>query len=200
MNLALNIDSQHSSTIIDSPDNMDVVSHWLWGMALTRGKVSWKVSGLMGVLPDLLAFVPSTIYGLIYGIERVDIDQAVTSDLPVAWNIYQWTHSLMIVLVLFLAAWYVLKSRQHENPKYMAWMFVLPWFFHIILDIPGHTIDFFPTPFLHPFSDFMMDGVRWSTWWFFWPQVIILGSVWWLILKNEKAHINDESADTAALA
>jgi hypothetical protein len=179
---------------------MDVFSHWLWGMALTRGKVSWKVSGPMGVLPDLMAFVPSTIYGLIYGIDRVDVDTAVTSDLPVAWSIYQWTHSLTIVLILFLTAWYVLKSRDHENPKYMAWMFVLPWFFHILIDIPGHTIDFFPTPFLHPFSDFMFDGVRWSTWWFFWPQVIILGSVWWYILKREKAQSIEEMAETAALA
>ena len=83
---------------------MDVFSHWLWGMALTRGKVSWKVSGPMGVLPDLMAFVPSTIYGLIYGIERVEIDTAVTSDLPVAWSIYQRTQSLTIVLILLLAA------------------------------------------------------------------------------------------------
>ena len=179
---------------------MDVFSHWLWGMALTRGKVSWKVSGPMGVLPDLMAFVPSSIYGLIYGIERVEVDTAVTSDLPVAWSIYQWTHSLTIVLILFLTAWYVLKSKEHENPKYMAWMFVLPWFFHILMDIPGHTIDFFPTPFLHPFSDLMFDGVRWSTWWFFWPQVIILGSVWWYILKKEKVQSIEEIAETAALA
>lgn len=112
---------------------MDVFAHWLWSIALTRGKVSWKVSGPMGVLPDLLAFVPSAIYGLIYNIERVDVDKAVTSDLPIAWSIYQWTHSFLIVLVLFLAAWYILKSREHENPKYMAWMFVLPWFFPYII-------------------------------------------------------------------
>jgi membrane-bound metal-dependent hydrolase YbcI (DUF457 family) len=179
---------------------MDVFSHWLWGMALTRGKMSWKVSGPMSVLPDLLAFIPNTIYGLIYGISRVDIDNAVTEDMPFAWSIYQWTHSLTIVLVLFLAAWYILKSKDHENPRYMAWIFVLPWFFHILLDIPGHTIDFFPTPFLHPFSDLMLDGVRWSTWWFFWPQAIILGALWWYILKTEKAHSIEEIADTAALA
>ena len=180
--------------------DMDVFAHWLWSMALTRGKVSWKVSGPMGVLPDLLAFVPSAIYGLIYNIERVDVDKAVTSDLPIAWSIYQWTHSFLIVLVLFLAAWYILKSREHENPKYMAWMFVLPWFFHILLDIPGHSIEFFPTPFLHPFSDFMIDGVRWSVWWFFWPQVVILAYVWWNILRNERNQKKNEIAETAALA
>jgi membrane-bound metal-dependent hydrolase YbcI (DUF457 family) len=180
---------------------MDVFSHWLWGMALTRGKISWKVSGPMGVLPDLLAFVPSSIYGFIYGIPRVSIDDStVTSDLPVAWEIYQWTHSLTIVAFLYGCAYYFLKSRGHENPKYMAWIFVLPWFFHILLDIPGHTIDFFPTPFLHPFSDFMFDGVRWSTWWFFFPQVLILGYIWWRIIKSEKNQNIAAMAETDALA
>ena len=155
-------------------------------MALTRGKISWKVSGPMGVLPDLLAFVPASIYGMINGIPRTRVDaDTVTSDLPVAWEIYQWTHSLTIVAFLYGCAYYFLKSKGHENPKYVAWIFVLPWFFHILLDIPGHSIEFFPSPFLHPFSDFMFDGVRWSTWWFYFPQVALLSYIWWSILKRE---------------
>jgi len=165
---------------------MDIFSHWLWSMALTRGKISWKVSGPMGVLPDLLAFVPASIYGMINGIPRTRVDaDTVTSDLPVAWEIYQWTHSLTIVAFLYGCAYYFLKSKGHENPKYVAWIFVLPWFFHILLDIPGHSIEFFPTPFLHPFSNFMFDGVRWSSWWFYFPQVALLSYIWWSILKRE---------------
>ena len=180
---------------------MDIFSHWLWSMALTRGKVSWKVSGPMGVLPDLLAFIPATIYRMMNGNARVSVDDnTVTSDMPFAWEIYQWTHSFAIVGFLYCCGYYFFKSKGHENPKYMAWMFVLPWFFHILLDIPGHTIDFFPTPFLHPFSDLMFDGIRWSTWWFFFPQVIVLASIWWYILKNEKTQSMEEIADTAARA
>ena len=180
---------------------MDIFSHWLWGMALTRGKISWKVSGPMGVLPDLLAFIPATIYRMSNGISRVSVDEnTVTSDMPFAWEIYQWTHSFAIVGFLYCCGYYFFKSKGHENPKHMAWMFVLPWFFHILLDIPGHSIEFFPTPFLHPFSDFMLDGVRWSTWWFFFPQVVVLGGVWRYILKSEKSQSMDEIADTADLA
>jgi len=180
---------------------MDIFSHWLWGMALTRGKVSWKVSGPMGVLPDLLAFIPATIYRMSNGKSRVSVDDnTVTADMPFAWEIYQWTHSFAIVGFLYCCGYYFFKSKGHENPKHMAWMFVLPWFFHILLDIPGHSIEFFPTPFLHPFSDFMLDGVRWSTWWFFFPQVVVLGGVWWYILKSEKSQSIDEIADTADLA
>ena len=77
---------------------MDIFSHWLWGMALTRGKMSWKVSGPMSVLPDLLAFIPASIYRAVNGISRTSVDDnTVTSDMPVAWEIYQWSHSLTIV-------------------------------------------------------------------------------------------------------
>ena len=41
---------------------MDVFSHWLWGVLITRKHVNWKVAGPMSVLPDLLAFVPSFVY------------------------------------------------------------------------------------------------------------------------------------------
>ena len=182
--------------------NMDVFSHWLWGMALTRGKVSWKVSGPMGVLPDLVAFVPASILGIIQGFKRVEINnETKTSDMhPIAWDIYQWSHSLTIALLIFLTAWFILHRRGHESPKKLAWFFTVPWFAHILLDIPGHTLRFFPTPFLHPFSDLMFDGVRWSVWWFFWPQVLSLGIYWWYILKKEKNQSIEDTAETAALA
>ena len=41
---------------------MDVFSHWLWGVRITRKHVNWKVAGPMSVLPDLLAFVNSDVW------------------------------------------------------------------------------------------------------------------------------------------
>ena len=64
-------------------------SHWLWGMALTRKKISWKISGPMGVLPDLLAFVPASINRMLNGeirAERPD-ENSVTSDMPFALSL-----------------------------------------------------------------------------------------------------------------
>ena len=79
---------------------MDIFSHWLWSMAITRKKISWKISGPMGVLPDLLAFVPASIYNMVNGIPRSRVtDETVTSDMPVAWEVYQWTHSFTICLL-----------------------------------------------------------------------------------------------------
>ena len=109
-------------------------------MALTRKKVSWKVGGTMGVLPDLLAFIPASIYRMMNGIPRTSVDDStVTSDMPVAWEIYQWTHSFTFVAILYCCAYYILKSKGHENPKYMAWVFVCLGFsiyYWIFLDTP----------------------------------------------------------------
>ena len=72
---------------------MDVFSHWLWGVLITRRHVNWKVAGPMSVLPDLLAFVPSFVYSTMHGLERPTVeDTTVTSDFPaIAWDMYQYT-------------------------------------------------------------------------------------------------------------
>ena len=46
--------------------------------------------------------------------------------------------------------------------KEMVWP-MLAWPFHIILDIPFHTKDFFPVQFLWPISDIAFDGISWSS-------------------------------------
>jgi hypothetical protein len=40
------------------------------------------------------------------------------------------------------------------------------WPLHIIMDIPTHSREFFPTPFLWPISDVTFNGISWATAWF----------------------------------
>ena len=178
---------------------MDVLSHWLWGMAVTRGKVKARVAGPMGVLPDLVAFVPASIAGAISGFQKPEIDDStVTADFhPLSWEIYQWSHSVIIVTICCLLTWLYLEKK--GTPKLMQDLFLstytpgkqalllwTPWFFHILTDIPSHTLKFFPTPVFHPFSDLMFDGVRWSTPWFWFTNATLLAATWILILYKEK--------------
>ena len=51
--------------------------------------------------------------------------------------------------------------------KELVWP-MLAWPFHIVLDVPFHTKDFFPIQFLWPFSDIIFDGISWSS-----PYIII---------------------------
>ena len=54
---------------------MDVVSHWFMGSGATHGRTKFWVAGAMGVLPDLLVFIPNTF---IVG-ERPEIDENLSS-------------------------------------------------------------------------------------------------------------------------
>lgn len=178
---------------------MDVLSHWLWGQGLARGRVSWKIAGPMGILPDLVAFIPASIASSMDGMERVKVDEStVTADVhPLAWEIYQISHSAVYATLACLLTYLWIKNKglprfleKHvsaDNAGNMALMIWLPWFAHIITDIPTHTINFFPTPFLNPISDWMFDGVRWSVPWVWFTNVGLIAILWTVILTRERA-------------
>ena len=91
---------------------MDVVSHWFMGSGATHGRTKFWVAGAMGVLPDLLVFIPNTF---IVG-ERPEIDEnTVTADLGwYAWEAYQVTHSLVWMTIGFLFTWiFFLRSEAY---------------------------------------------------------------------------------------
>ena len=180
---------------------MDVVSHALWGRVLTRRRVNPYFAMGIGIMPDLVAFIPQSASNWINGVDskRVTAD-SVTSDMPLAWDIYQWSHSLFVAGIIFFLLWlffsknktFSLGIYRSNSSRNDAFFLMIPWFWHILLDIPGHSIEFFPTPFLHPLSDFMIDGVRWSTPWFFFPQIILVLCLTYYVHRNEKAQISAE--------
>ena len=190
---------------------MDVISHAIWGRHLSHRHINWKIAAAMGVLPDLFAFVPSGIISFSSGEGRPRVDEnTVTSDIPaIGWELYKVSHSLVWTFVLFLLIWGGLELRLRRSggkllpegkwlqtemkPRTAATFLVLPWAAHILLDIPSHTLRFFPTPFLMPFSDFMVDGIRWGVWWVWGLNVIALIAVWWLIRRRD-------AQSTAAMA
>ena len=184
---------------------MDVFSHWLWGVLVTRKDVNWKVSGPMSVLPDLLAFIPSAIYSFAYGLERTRVDETtLTSDFPpIAWNIYRFSHSAVIVTLCLLLSWWLFTrfqgsrledqftERVRGNPLKLAFLLWAPWYVHIALDIPTHTLQFFPTPVFHPLSDAMFDGVRWSTPIVWFSNVGALAFLWWYVLRKDRLRMEN---------
>ena len=183
--------------------SMDVFSHWLWGVLITRKHVNWKVAGPMSVLPDLLAFVPSFVYSTMHGLERPTVDDTtVTSDFPaIAWDMYQYTHSAVVVTVGVLITWWLFTrfsgsrlesqfAQQHRSkPLMMAFLLWLPWYSNILLDIPTHTLQFFPTPVFYPLSDYGFDGTRWSNPIILVPNVLLLAGLWFYVKRKDRlAH------------
>ena len=61
---------------------------------------------------------------------------------------------------------------------------MLAWPFHIVLDIPFHTKDFFPIQFLWPVSDIIFDGISWSS-----PYIVLpnfAGIIFLYLLRFKK--------------
>lgn len=153
---------------------MDVLSHGLWGGAIARAanrtkpRLSYWWSFWWGVFPDLAAFgIPflwlfSTIaFGPMTFRDLATEHQARAVMFESTYwfgsfapTVYLYTHSLVIFVGIF-ALVYVVRRRP-------TWE-LLPWFMHILMDIPTHTTEFYATPFLWPLSDFQVNGIMWST-------------------------------------
>lgn len=131
---------------------MDIFAHFLWAFALFfKSKDKWK-AGLFGILPDVISFGPHLILSFIAG--TAIFGRPEISSIPGSvFILYNLTHSLVIFALVVLVV-YLLTKKIH-------W-FMAGWGLHILIDIPTHTKEFFPTPFLYPFPQPFIDGIRWS--------------------------------------
>ena len=145
-------------------DTMDVVAHGLWGGApfLPQGRRKFFAGLLIGMAPDLLSFgvfhltnpdwIALRLAGEVSGPPSLSILP------PYVFHAYNVTHSLVVWAGTFALLWALIK-----HPPWLLGA----WFVHILCDIPTHTESYFPTPFLWPFPTPFVDGIAWSTPWFF---------------------------------
>lgn len=167
---------------------MDVLAHTLWTNAGARGAnalykkygkprrlhVGW--TAFWGVFPDFFAFT-FTFIGVFYRLifQGVPLSRAregmlSPSGFDLAAYLYQYSHSLVIWVVVFFIVWIVCKRPRLE---------LLGWALHILIDIPSHAIGFYATPFLFPISDYRFPyGVSWANTYFMIINYASLVIVW----------------------
>lgn len=140
---------------------MDTFSHALWGYGLFGFRKYPKFAALMGAMPDLISFGALFLMRVIDGTYRWGKPPLAT--LP-SWIYPAYTvgHSFVIAFAVIglVALW----------RKEIAFA-MLAWPFHITLDFPFHSLQYFPTPMFWPVSDFKIDGIPWSTWYIWLPNV-----------------------------
>ena len=126
---------------------MDVVAHGLWGGALfgRKSRAQWRAACLIGSAPDIVAFGP-------FLISQIGSSAWVTFPNYVHQS-YNITHSLVV--------WAAITGLVMLWRKSFPWL-LCPWAFHILCDIPLHSIDFFPTPDLWPLSTPFHNGTPWA--------------------------------------
>ncbi len=144
---------------------MDIVAHGLWAAAgaitvsratTTRIRTIWAV--WWGMFPDVLAFGPSIIAGVVLLLIRGR--EVISPGAPhvhlAAW-LYPAAHSLVIFTLAFAAVSIVARRVVWE---------MLGWLLHILIDIPTHSYSYYATRFLWPVSNLRVNGVAWWTPWF----------------------------------
>ncbi len=127
---------------------------------------------LVGALPDLLAF------GVLFLVRLVD--GSLSFGKPELATIPNWTFMVYDVTHSFVVAGVVIVAVYQLNRE-IGFM-LLAWPFHIMLDVPFHSADFFPTKMFWPLTDFYIDGIPWSSPWIWFPNlagVLILYSYRW---------------------
>lgn len=139
-----------------------------------------------GMFPDAIAFVPTMILGLVtgglgtFGPHSV---QEYSGAVGIAHSIYNFSHSFVIFFAIFIAV----RLIRGKWPLMM-----IGWPLHILVDIPLHANDFFPTPIFFPISNaHFTHGIHWGyppVFFGLWAIAIII----FFVLSKKKKTIPQE--------
>ncbi len=171
---------------------MDIVSHGLWG-ALgfgRRSRASFWWAFFFGIAPDLFSFgifLTLAFFGLSEHPDWSSGQHPDPNQIPAyVHSAYNVTHSLIVFSIVFGVVWVIRKK-----PLYI----LSAWGLHILMDIPTHSHQFFPTPFLWPFFEFTVNGIPWSSPFIFIPDVVLLTLFYawfWYSRKKRQSSLYEE--------
>jgi len=176
-----------------------------------KEKLQRLVAVLFGILPDLVSFVPVTLFVLVS--HQNFSSRLLASNFWVfhyAAASYDFTHSIIIFLVVMVIVTvirgifsanvsdgdnlsFVKKSDLLFNIKFwlkrgIYWP-MWGWALHILIDIPTHK-NFYETPFLFPLSSYKFgNGIRWANPSFMilnYGALILIYLFWFLRIKKRK--------------
>lgn len=187
---------------------MDILAHALWTGAAyktinqkTKKKFRPWLAAFLGVFPDFFAFVPGfawLFYNIAFGTLHFSdfphpdaIEPAVPplSHLTVA--LYSVSHSAIVFFAVFGIVLLILRRPVWELGG---------WLFHILVDIPTHSYQFYPTPFLWPLFGWKFNGFSWATPWFLignYTVVIVVYLLLFLHRKSQKRKMGTSSPPAA---
>jgi len=131
---------------------MDTLSHALWGRGLFGNRGFAKSALFFGAFPDLFSF------GIVFLIRIFSGNFSVGP--PPLETIPDWVFVNYNISHSFISA-FIAISIVFIYRKDIAFA-MLAWPFHIVLDFPFHSKEYFPTHIFWPISDFYIDGIPWN--------------------------------------
>jgi membrane-bound metal-dependent hydrolase YbcI (DUF457 family) len=187
---------------------MDIFAHGLWTAAAARAiNLRIKKSGkstikplnvwhatFWGIFPDLFAF---TVPFFVIAFNILSGSMAITQIPPpgttptvileqripiisLANQLYGISHSLIVFAVVFLLAWLIFRRPIWELGG---------WLFHVLIDIPTHAAQFFPTPLFWPINSWkFLYGFSWGVPWFMALNYSALVVAYLVLWRKEKSN------------
>ena len=200
---------------------MDIFSHGLWAGATAKaanknsavaGKIKrplkvWQMV-FWGVFPDLFAFTIPLVWmfwNIIFGKmnfsdfpQPENMEPAARDPLPIlqlASMLYDIGHSLIVFIVIFGLAAFLLRLELPPSLKLWRTSWRTPWemsgwLLHILIDIPTHSYRFYPTPFLWPISEWKFNGFSWGVPWFMILNYSAIILVYWILRRRKNKKIS----------
>lgn len=171
---------------------MDVLSHGLWSYVAARGatirsdrfRIRPFLAAAFGMLPDLIAFAPLTLWSAVQFVSgnahlagHRAAEEYIARNVPWLQTLtiqsYGATHSLIVWAVVFCL---LLAFR-------LWWREWLAWLLHILVDIPTHSRESYPTPALWPLSDWTFDGATWRSAAILVPNFVLLAMALFAVFR-----------------
>ena len=160
---------------------MDTLSHALWGNGLFGYKRHWKLAIFFGAFPDLISFGALFIVKLFNNSLKY-VGPPTLESLQQLEPFPEWLFFMDNFSHSFVTAFLIISIVSFYKKEFVWPM--LAWPFHIVLDIPFHTKEFFPIQFLWPVSDIIFDGISWSS-----PYIVLpnfAGIIFLYLLRFKK--------------
>ncbi|PIN86313.1 hypothetical protein COV19_05910 [Candidatus Woesearchaeota archaeon CG10_big_fil_rev_8_21_14_0_10_44_13] len=135
---------------------MDFFAHIAWAYIIFNKlkKREFCLALLFAALPDIIGWGGFMFYNLFNG----RFGQPDLTKIPSwTWMLYDISHSLVVFGVILLVVWLIYKKIP---------LFMLAYPIEILMDIPTHSREFLPTPFLWPVSNWHFPGFSWGQGWF----------------------------------
>jgi len=189
---------------------MEIVSHAFWAATIAK-KVNKKIKkpihvwqgAFWGIFPDLLAFTPLFIWLFVQfimgdltfsnflpqfrqpGVAQQSASVFETSGANGNLSIFQLTsslydigHSLVTFAIVFGVLFLIFRRPIWELGG---------WLLHILIDIPTHSYNSYPTPILWPFSEWKFShGLTWGTPWILMLNYSAIIVVFFLVWRKKK--------------
>ncbi|MFC1769357.1 hypothetical protein ACFLZX_06365 [Nanoarchaeota archaeon] len=162
---------------------MDFFAHGLWSWIIFHKNKKAKLAVLFGLLPDLISFFPFFVYNMIF--RELPFGRPEINQVPEwTFTMYGIGHSLILWALIIGAIYMIYK-------KVPIYMFAAP--IAILMDIPTHTKEFFPTPFLFPVSEWVFDGFSWGEPWFMITNYTVIIIIFAFIFFNNRKNSKRKS-------